>query len=166
MTRTKHAIVHRNGDGDGDGAGDGVVLFAYDGSDQAKASIRAAARQLRGGREAVVVTVWEPLAGLLVASPAYASPEIATSAEREARSVARKGARIARSVGFRAKAVASTGSPVWRAIVESAGEHDAGIVVMGSHGRTGVGLVLLGSVAAAVARHAERPVLIVHPPAD
>lgn len=160
MKKHKHASAHHNGDGDG------VVLFAYDGSDQAKASIRAAARQLRDGRDAIVVTVSEPLAGLLVASPAYASPEIVTSAEREARSIARKGARIARSVGFSAKAVASTGSPVWRAIVESAEEHHAGIVVMGSHGRTGVGLVLLGSVAAAVARHAERPVLIVHPPTD
>ena len=143
-----------------------VPLFAYDGSDQAKASIRAAARQLRDGRDAIVVTVWEPLAGLLFASPVAASPEIATSAEREARSIARKGARIARSAGFRATPVAATGSPVWRAIVESAQEHRAGIVATGSHGRTGVGLVLLGSVAAAVARHAERPVLIVHPPAD
>jgi nucleotide-binding universal stress UspA family protein len=36
---------------------------------------------------------------------------------------------------------------------------------MGSHGRTGIGLVLMGSVAAAVSRHTERPVLIVHSPA-
>jgi nucleotide-binding universal stress UspA family protein len=39
---------------------------------------------------------------------------------------------------------------------------DSGIVVMGSHGRTGISLVLIGSVAAAVARHTERPDLIVH----
>jgi nucleotide-binding universal stress UspA family protein len=44
-------------------------------------------------------------------------------------------------------------------------DHDAGIVVMGSHGRTGIGLVLMGSVAAAAARHAERPVTV-HPPSD
>jgi nucleotide-binding universal stress UspA family protein len=36
--------------------------------------------------------------------------------------------------------------------------------VLGSHGRTGVGLVLMGSVAAAVARHTNRPVMIVHGP--
>jgi nucleotide-binding universal stress UspA family protein len=36
--------------------------------------------------------------------------------------------------------------------------------VLGSHGRTGIGLVLLGSVAAAVARHTDRPVMIVHGP--
>jgi nucleotide-binding universal stress UspA family protein len=33
---------------------------------------------------------------------------------------------------------------------------------MGSHGRTGPGHVLMGSVAAAVSRHGESPVLIVH----
>jgi nucleotide-binding universal stress UspA family protein len=33
---------------------------------------------------------------------------------------------------------------------------------MGSHGRSGIKLMLLGSVAAAVARHTERAVLIAH----
>ena len=33
---------------------------------------------------------------------------------------------------------------------------------MGSHGRTGIGLVLMGSVATAVSRHTQHPVLIVH----
>ena len=146
--------------------GDGPILFGYDGSEQAKASIHAAARQLRAGRDAIVVTVWEPLAGLLVASPAYASSEIAATAEAEARSTAKEGARLARSAGFHATPEIATGDPVWQAIVDAAEQHDAGIVVVGSHGRTGIGLAVIGSVAAAVARHAERPVLIVHPPAD
>jgi nucleotide-binding universal stress UspA family protein len=34
--------------------------------------------------------------------------------------------------------------------------------VLGSHGRNGIGLVLMGSVASAVVRHTTRPVLIVH----
>jgi nucleotide-binding universal stress UspA family protein len=67
-------------------------------------------------------------------------------------------------VGFDATGVAAGGTPIWQTVVESAEERDASLVVMGSHGRTGVGLVLMGSVAAAVARHTERPVLIVHTP--
>jgi hypothetical protein len=38
--------------------GHGPVLFAYDGSDQAKAAIREAGQQLSPGRKAIVLTVW------------------------------------------------------------------------------------------------------------
>jgi nucleotide-binding universal stress UspA family protein len=58
--------------------------------------------------------------------------------------------------------VAEQGDPVWQRIVEVADEHDASIVVMGSHGRTGISRVLLGSVASAAASHTARPVLIAH----
>jgi nucleotide-binding universal stress UspA family protein len=34
------------------------------------------------------------------------------------------------------------------------------LVIMGSHGRTGIRRVLLGSVAEKVVRHARRPVLV------
>ena len=144
--------------------GDGAVLFAYDGSEQAKASIRAAAQQLNRGRHAIILTVWQLNEAIPLGAPARVDLE--TSMETEAQRVANEGAALATSVGFEATPLAQGGSPVWRTIVESAGDHDAGIVVMGSHGRTGIGLVLMGSVAAAVARHAERPVLIVHPPSD
>jgi nucleotide-binding universal stress UspA family protein len=144
--------------------GDGAVLFAYDGSEQAKASIRAAAQQLNRGRHSIVLTVWQ----LYDAVPpgALASVDLEKNMETEAQKIANEGAALATSVGFEATPLAQGGSPVWRTIVECANDHDAGIVVMGSHGRTGIGLVLMGSVAAAVARHAERPVLIVHPPSD
>ena len=72
---------------------------------------------------------------------------------------------MARSVGFDARPLVETGEPVWRTIVNAAEAHDAGILVLGSHGRTGIGLVLMGSVASAVVRHTDRPVLIVHAPA-
>jgi Universal stress protein family len=51
-----------------------------------------------------------------------------------------------------------------RAIVLTVGdqERDADIVVVGSHGRTGIIRLLLGSIAAATPGDAERPVLIVH----
>jgi nucleotide-binding universal stress UspA family protein len=84
--------------------------------------------------------------------------------ENEAAKVASEGARLARSVGFDATPYVESGDVVWRSIVDSADEHGASIVVMGSHGRTGVSLVLLGSVAASVSRHTDRPVLIVHEP--
>ena len=73
-----------------------------------------------------------------------------------------EGAELARSRGFDAEPVAEQGDPVWQRIISYAEERDAGIVVMGSHPRTGIGLVLLGSVAAATTRHTDLPVLIAH----
>jgi nucleotide-binding universal stress UspA family protein len=58
--------------------------------------------------------------------------------------------------------VAERGDTVWQRIVQVADERDAGIVVMGSHGRTGIPRVLMGSVAASASSHTDRPVLIVH----
>ena len=40
------------------------VLIAYDGSDHAKAAIAEAGRQLEAGREAIVLTVTEPMEGV------------------------------------------------------------------------------------------------------
>jgi nucleotide-binding universal stress UspA family protein len=141
--------------------GDGPVLFAYDGSEQAKAAIHEAAHQLGPGRDAVVLTVWQPLAAISWRA-ATAAPELEESIQADAEGVADEGAKLAGSLGFRAAPVAESGTPVWHAIVAAADDRDASILVMGSHGRTGIGLVLMGSVAAAVTRHTERPVLIVH----
>jgi nucleotide-binding universal stress UspA family protein len=140
------------------------VVFAYDGSDEAKNAIREAGRQLRPGRDAVVLSVWQPLATVPFAGLADGVPDVEESIEAEARKVAAEGAELARSAGFAATALVVSGSPIWHTIVTSADERDASIVVMGSHGRTGINLVLMGSVAAAVARHTERPTLIVHAP--
>jgi universal stress protein A len=49
-------------------------------------------------------------------------------------------------------------------IVDYAQEHDIDLIVMGTHGRTGLARVLLGSVAETVVRTAPCPVLTVHSP--
>ncbi|MHB1669750.1 MAG: universal stress protein [Thiomonas sp.] len=49
------------------------------------------------------------------------------------------------------------------AIVAEAGRWNADLIVIGSHGRSGVRHLLLGSVAEGVARRSMIPVLIVHP---
>jgi nucleotide-binding universal stress UspA family protein len=139
------------------------ILFAYDGSDEAKAAIREAGRQLKSGRRAIVLTVWEPMANVAFAGVGGVPPVgLEESSEEEARRLAAEGARLARRAGFEAEPTAERGDPVWQRIVESAGEHHADVIVMGSHGRTGIPLVVMGSVAAATARHTDRPVLIAH----
>lgn len=46
-------------------------------------------------------------------------------------------------------------------IMAAADRLQAGLIVMGTHGRTGLRRVLMGSVAEEVLRHASRPVLVV-----
>jgi universal stress protein A len=48
-------------------------------------------------------------------------------------------------------------------IVQVAKERDVDLIVVSSHGRTGLGRILFGSTAEAVVRHAPCPVLVVKP---
>jgi nucleotide-binding universal stress UspA family protein len=50
---------------------------------------------------------------------------------------------------------------LWEHVVEQAGSMQADLVVVGSHGRRGLGRVLLGSDAEQIVRHAPGPVLVV-----
>src|SRR5581483_1290228 len=49
-------------------------------------------------------------------------------------------------------------------IVDAASEFDCQMIVMGTHGRSGLAHLLLGSVAEYVVRHSPIPVLTVHAP--
>ena len=54
----------------------------------------------------------------------------------------------------------------FQVIVETARTAHADLIIMGTHGRTGLSHVLLGSVAERVVQHAPCPVLVVRPPTD
>jgi len=54
----------------------------------------------------------------------------------------------------------------WTEIGELAKEIDAGLIVMGTHGRRGFARMMMGSVAERVVRTAPCPVLTVHGPAN
>lgn len=51
-------------------------------------------------------------------------------------------------------------------IVRVAKERDVDLIVISSHGRTGIGRIIFGSTAEAVVRHAHCPVLVVKPPPE
>jgi nucleotide-binding universal stress UspA family protein len=55
------------------------------------------------------------------------------------------------------------GDPFWE-ICQAAEQEPADLIVTGSHGRTGLAHVLLGSVAERVVRHASCPVLVARLP--
>jgi nucleotide-binding universal stress UspA family protein/MFS family permease len=141
----------------------GPVLFAYDGSDVAKAAIAEAGHQLPARRQAVVLTVWRTFNVGFVPEPgaqfdAACGGDVAQAAEQ----TAEHGATLAEAAGFRAQPAAAEGTPAWKAIIDAADEHDASLIVLGSHRHSGLGGLVAGSVASDVASHSERPVLIIH----
>ena len=141
----------------------GPVLFAYDGSDLAKLAIDEAGRQLAPGRDAIVLTVWQPFnVGFVPSTGLSFDAAQVLEVERAAEQTAQEGSSLAEAAGFRARSVALEAAPAWERIVTYANEHDASLIVLGSHGRSGLSEILVGSVAAAVASHSRRSVLIVH----
>lgn len=145
-----------------------TVLIAYDGSPFAKEAIAEAGRVLERGRRAVVLTIREPLEQVPFMSTLGASVDAGTfaalqeSAEKEASGVAEEGAELARAAGFEAEAKVETAPTPWERIVDAGEQLDAGLIVIGSRGLTGLKRAVIGSVAAAVAQHSGRSVLIVH----
>ena len=142
------------------------ILIAYDGSEDARSAITRAGELLSPG-PALVVTIW-PAAERLVSTSAGAATyapifgEIDELERTNARAAAEQGAALARDVGFDAgPLVARSDRSVWRAILDLGAEHDARVIVVGSHGQGGLTDVLLGSVSSRVVHQADRPVLVV-----
>jgi nucleotide-binding universal stress UspA family protein len=143
----------------------GPVLFAYDGSELARLAIEDAGRQCAPGRDALVVCVWQPGdVGFIPVGEGNLNAAQATEVHQAAEETAAAGASLAAIAGFRPRSVAVESAPTWKGIVKVAEERGAGLIVLGSHRRTGLVGHLLGSVAAAVVVHSRTPVLVVPGP--
>ena len=143
----------------------GPVVFAYDGSELAKLAIDEAAQQLDSARDAVVVTVWHPFdVGFTPGGDVRFDAADASEVRKAAEQAASEGAELAEAAGFKTRSAAIEATPAWKGIVKVADEENASLIVLGSHGRSGLASVLIGSVAEAVAAHSRRSVLIVHRP--
>jgi nucleotide-binding universal stress UspA family protein len=80
--------------------------------------------------------------------------------DRQAEAVGRATRAAAARAGVEAAVETRVGRPA-PAILDAADERSADLIVLGTHGRTGLDRLAMGSVAAAVARDADRPVLTV-----
>jgi nucleotide-binding universal stress UspA family protein len=148
---------------DTNGPAHSPVVFAYDGSELARLAIDEAARQLTPGRDALVLTVWHPFdVGFVPAGGVRFDAAQISDVRKAAEQTAAEGASLAQAAGFNARGTAAEATPAWKGIVKAADDHDASLIVLGSHGRTGLASVLIGSVAEAVAGHSRRSVLIIH----
>lgn len=140
----------------------GPVLFAYDGSELAGFAIEHAALQLRAGRDALVVCVWQPAdVGFVLSGERHLNAAQASDVHAAAEETAAHGATLAQAAGFTPQSLAVEAAPTWSGIVETAQARHASLIVLGSHRRSGLIGHLLGSVASAVVSHSPVPVLVV-----
>jgi len=144
------------------------ILLAVDDSKFSEKATQALASVCRTpDAEVLVLRVIEPRFYSVPPqmSPGY-SPETAEARKEQRKEAEEAVGRIAQSLrtaGFRVETRVGEGEPR-SAILDLASEWHADLIVLGSHGRTGLQRLLLGSVTEAVARHARCSVLIVRTP--
>jgi nucleotide-binding universal stress UspA family protein len=146
------------------------LLLAYDGSEAARAALAAAAA-LFPGADAVVATVQPPPPSLEAAAMArIALPDamirdglanMQAENERAGRERVAEGAELSTAAGLRCDTRTLRQVTPWRALRALASEIAADVVVCGTRGEGPIDRALLGSTAASLLHHAERPLLVV-----
>lgn len=132
------------------------VLVPVDGSDASLGTIRAAGKIARR-HDAIL----EVLYVVDTASIGPGSAALLDGLTRTAETAVTEARERATAAGVeRVEHSISRGSPA-REIVAAAEGADADLVVMGTHGRSGLQRVVLGSVTETVLRHASVPVLAI-----
>ncbi len=139
------------------------ILHATDFSSASGAAFAMAVRMARRDRaELLLLHVLSPPAPLV--ADAYITPSVWNTLLRSQRASAQRRldtlARKARRAGVRVRGVLTEGVPA-DSIVRTARGRRAGMIVVGTHGRTGAARFFLGSVAARVVAAAHCPVLTV-----
>lgn len=139
-----------------------TILVPTDFSDSSGSALAYAVKLAKSlGAELVVLHTYElPMIGF---------PDGTLVATAELTSRVLEGARVAldaavakhAGAGVSLRTLVKQGES-WRTIVDTAPEVGAGLIVMGTHGRSGLPRALLGSVAEKVVRMATCPVLTVH----
>jgi nucleotide-binding universal stress UspA family protein len=139
------------------------ILHPSDFSSAARAAFARAVAMARAERaELLLVHVMTPVIPLM--GDGYISPNIYDDMERSMRAHGQtqidKLVAKAKAAGARARGLLLEGTPADR-IVRAARSYHADVIVIGTHGRTGLARVFLGSVAERVVGTAPCPVLTV-----
>jgi len=139
------------------------ILMGIDDSKFSGDVLRAIATQFRTeNTEVRVLHVLEPIAPAPPQMAAGYAPELEDQ-KKPARDLVERIANELRSAGFKVETAVEVGD-IRETIIDSAAEWGADLIVVGSHGRSGIQRFLLGSVAEFVARHAKCSVEIVRTP--
>lgn len=130
------------------------ILLPTDFSSSADAALKLARYHFPGAAR-LLLHVLNPRQLAEQIGPSVTADDRREEIEREARD------RLAALAGAAEETAVRVGPPA-ETILLHADEWDADLIVMGTHGRTGLALFLNGSVAEQVVRHGRLPVLIEH----
>lgn len=140
------------------------MLVPVDGSAASKLALSEAIRLAQSLKSSVqlihVVDVWP----MIASSAAAASYDIVFDLQRrEGAHLLSDSAATVREAGLAVDTILteSPDMPVGECIVRKACEHQAELIICGTHGRRGVRRMLMGSDAEYIVRHAPVPVLLV-----
>ncbi len=140
------------------------VLVALDGSEPSTAALHEAFKMVAATRAPVLrlVNVIDMSQSLLSGEGINYAP-IFDELGKAGRAIVGAARQEAKNVGVEAETAVIEGGVlrVADAIVSDAEKWHADVIVVGTHGRHGVGRLLLGSVAEAIARESAIPVLLV-----
>jgi nucleotide-binding universal stress UspA family protein len=140
------------------------ILVATDGSDLADRGLDhaiAIAKALNSG--VTIVTVGEPVSAGYYADAGYIAdsiPELTQAQEKAAKELLDKAEAKVKAAGLAVKTLYVADSFPAEGIVATAQNLGADLIVMGSHGRRGLGRLLLGSQTSNVLAQTKTPVLV------
>ena len=139
------------------------ILIPTDGSELAEKAVRyGVALAKEQGAKTTAVTVFRPFhvmtlePGMLTDSPAEYAKHAAERTKKYL-SVVSQAAQVA---GVTCDATSIEHEHPFQGIIETAKKKECDLIVMASHGRSGVSSVLLGSQTAKVLTHSNLPVLV------
>ncbi|GEJ59079.1 universal stress protein [Anaeromyxobacter diazotrophicus] len=140
------------------------VLCPIDFSDPARAAMRAAVEVCRlTGGELTLFHAYELPGYTLPEGSVVASPKMLQDLSDQAEVHLAEWKKLAEGMGAaKVRVEKGIGEPAL-SVVELAQERGFDLIVVGTHGRTGLRHALLGSVAERVVRRAGCPVLTIHP---
>jgi nucleotide-binding universal stress UspA family protein len=140
------------------------ILVPLDGSDLAECVVPHV-KTLADGcntREIILLYVVEPIYYALVGSPLIDTVAIQEELRKKADDYLRQARSLLDKKGLRIMAEVKEGSPA-KTIVDFAQENQVSLIVMATHGRSGISRWFLGSVADKVVRSSHVPVLLIPP---
>ncbi len=139
------------------------ILIATDGSDLAMSAVRSGVALAKCvGAKVTAVTVSEPFRWVGPAVTDLAATAVRESSKGAADNALAAAFDAAKISGVDCEKVLVEDDFAYRGIVETAKAKNCDLIVMASHGRTGISAVILGSVTVKVLTHSKIPVLVCH----
>lgn len=140
------------------------ILLATDGSDVADRAAQQGLNLAKAlGARVTAVTVIQPLhvvapAEIMIAFPA---DEYDKHAQENADNILSQSKNAASAAGVRCNTRSVMHNDPWQAITDTANEEECDLIVMGSHGRSGLSKLVLGSETQKLLTRTTIPVLVV-----